>query len=165
MMSSLLARLFALLLTLLIGRCRSSAAKDLEILALQHQLAVLQRRQTRPVRLAWGEKLPLALIIATLKDLAYDTGCPWRPAVVLVSPATVLRWHRELVRRKWTRPTPRTTGRPPVDAATTTLILRLARENRRWGYGKIQGELGKLGIRLGRSTVRDVQSCRRAISS
>jgi len=152
----LLARLFSLLLTLLTSWCRSTAAKDLEILALRHQLAVLQRRQGRLVRLTWWEKLPLALIITTLKGVAHGTAFPWRPAVVLVTPETVLRWHRELVRRKWTHPPTRATGRPSVDDTTTALILRLAKENPRWGYGKIHGELCKLGITVGRSTVRDV---------
>ena len=156
MLSFLLARLFTLLLTLLTGWCRSSAAKDLEILALQHQLAVLHRRQRRPVRLTWWEKLPLALFITTLKGVVHGTTLPWRPAVVLVTPDTVLRWQRDFVRWKWMHPTTRATGRPPVDDTTAALIVRLAAENPRWGYGKIQGELGKLGLTLGRSTVRDV---------
>ncbi len=156
MMAFLLARLFTLLLTLLTTRCRSTATKDLEILALRHQLAVLQRRQTHPVRLTWWEKVPLALIITTLKGVAHGTTLPWRPAVVLVTPDTVLRWHRELVRRKWTHATTRAIGRPSVGDMATSLILRLAKENPRWGYGKIQGELSKLGLTVGRSTVRDV---------
>ena len=156
MLSFLFARLFSLLLTALIARRRSAAAKDLEILALRHQLAVLQRRQMSLPRLVWWEKLPLALIFATLKGVAQGTSLPWRSAVVLVTPETVLRWHRELVRRTWSCSTPQATGRPPLNDETTALILRLAQENPRWGYGKIQGELRKLGTRVGRSTVRDV---------
>lgn len=156
MVSFLLARIFSLLLVLLTARHRSAAAKDLEILALRHQLAVLQRRQTRPTRLTWWEKLPLSLIIVALKGVAKGTSALWRPAVVLVTPETVLRWHRELVRRKWTWATPRARGRPPVDRDTAALIVRLAHENPRWGYGKIHGELRKLGIRVGRSPVRAV---------
>ena len=156
MVSFLLARLFTLLFTLLLSWHRSAAAKDLEILALRHQLAILQRQHGRPVRVTWWEKLPLALIVATLKGVAHGPTFPWRPAVVLVTPETVLRWHRELVRRKWTWPAPRVRRRPPVDHETVALILRLAQENPRWGYGKIHGELGKLGYTVGRSTVRDV---------
>ncbi len=84
----LIARLVALLLTVLTSHCRSSSAKDLEILALRHQLAVLQRQQTRTIRLSWWEKLPLALIITTLKGVVHGTALPWRPAVVLVTPET-----------------------------------------------------------------------------
>jgi hypothetical protein len=116
MVSFLLARLFALLLTLLTSWCRSTAAKDLEILALRHQLAVLQRQHACPVRLSWWEKLPLTLTIAALKRLGSRTSVPWRHAVVLVTPETVLRWHRELVRRKWIYPARRTMGRPPLEA-------------------------------------------------
>ena len=129
MFSVLLARLFSVLVAALTARRRSAAAKDLEILALRHQLAILQRRQGRPPRLTWWEKLPLALLVATLKRVAQGTTSPWRSAAVLVQPETVLHWHRELVRRKWTRPTSQPTGRPPLDVQTTDLILRLAKEN------------------------------------
>jgi len=76
--------------------------------------------------------------------------------MLLVRPETVLMWHRELVRRKWTYRRHAARGRPPLAAKVETLLLRLAAENPRWGYGRLQGELAKLGHALGRSTVRDV---------
>jgi putative transposase len=79
-----------------------------------------------------------------------------RRASLLVKPDTVLKWHRELVRRKWTTRHLKAGGRPPIAAEVEQLLLRLARENPRWGYGRLQGELSKLGHPLGRSTVRDV---------
>jgi transposase InsO family protein len=76
--------------------------------------------------------------------------------VLLVQPETVLKWHRELVRRKWTFRRRATGGRPPLTAEVEALLLRLAAENPRWGYGRLQGELVKLGHAVGRSTVRDI---------
>jgi putative transposase len=76
--------------------------------------------------------------------------------VLLVRPETILKWHRELVRRKWTYRRQPARGRPPIDAELEAMLLRLARENPRWGYGRLQGELRKLGHALGRSTIRDV---------
>ncbi len=76
--------------------------------------------------------------------------------MLLVQPATVLKWHRELVRRKWTYRRRQAGGRPPIATDVEALLLRLAKENPRWGYGRLQGELAKLGHVVGRSTVRDV---------
>jgi putative transposase len=76
--------------------------------------------------------------------------------MLLFKPDTVLKWHRELVRRKWTYQRTRASGRPSVTTELEELIVRLARENPRWGYGKIQGELMKLGYTIGKSTVKDV---------
>ena len=73
----------------------------------------------------------------------------------LVSPQTLLRWHRELVRRKW-RYDRRSPGRPPLDPELRELVLRLGRENPRWGCVRIQGELRKLGIRVGATTIRSL---------
>jgi len=75
---------------------------------------------------------------------------------VLVKPATVLRWHREIVRRKWTCGNAPKRGRPATPAAAIELIVRLARENRAWGYGTIQGELLKVGHRVSRATIKRV---------
>jgi hypothetical protein len=78
-----------------------------------------------------------------------------RWSVFVVSPQTLLRWHRELVARKWTYRR-RVPGRPPLDPALRELVLRLARENSRWGCVRIQGELRKLGIRVGATTIRSI---------
>ena len=104
-----------------------ATAKDAEILVLRHQLAVLQRQGTRP-RFSWSDRA----LVATLARLVPRD----RWAAFLVTPETILRWHRALVRRRWTYPH-RGTGRPPLPQETSELIVRLAHENPRWGYLRI----------------------------
>jgi putative transposase len=155
MLWSVLAQLAALLLDLFMVRRRTDGAKDLEIVVLRHQLRMLERRQPRP-RLARWERLMLTLLAMKLRSLTTDVRRHWSRNLVLVTPATVLRWHRELVRRKWAYRECRRVGRRPTDAALAALVVRLARENPRWGYARIQGELAKLGHTIGRSTIRAI---------
>jgi putative transposase len=124
----------------------SVAALELENAVLRHQLTVLRRTAKRPP-LRRRDRLLLAAAGGLLpRD---------RWSVLLVSPQTLLRWHRELVRKKWSYRR-RWPGRPPLDPAVRALVVRLGRENPRWGCVRIQGELRKLGIRVGATTIRSV---------
>ncbi len=122
---------------------RSSASKDAELLMLRHEVSVLRRQNPRP-KLDWADR-------AVLAALARVLPMPLRMSR-LVTPGTLLRWHRRLVRWRWTYP-PKT-GRPCIDAKIAALTGQMARENPNWGYKRIQGELLGLGYRVGASTVR-----------
>jgi putative transposase len=126
--------------------CRSTEAKEIEILVLRHELMVLRRQHPRP-RLQPKDR---ALLAALSRQLARA-----RWPVFLVKPETLLDWHRRMVRRRWTYASaPR--GRPPVPDQVQQLILRLARENPRWGYQRIRGELLRLGCQISASSIRRV---------
>src|SRR6266446_230699 len=120
--------------------------KDVEIAVLRHQLAVLHRQVARP-RYAPTDRLVLATLARLLPRERWSA--------FLVTPATLLRWHRELVRRRWTyRREPR--RRKGLDPALVELVLRLARENPRWGYLRISGECAKLGVKVSGTSVRNI---------
>ncbi|MGH7043488.1 MAG: integrase core domain-containing protein [Acetobacteraceae bacterium] len=126
----------------------TSAVRVLEVenAVLRHQLTVLHRKAQRP-RLRRRDRLLLAAASSLLPRERWS--------VFVISPQTLLRWHRELVRKRWTFRR-RCPGRPRVDAALRELVLRLARENPSWGCVRIQGELRKLGVHVGATTIRSL---------
>jgi putative transposase len=131
------------LLELVVLRLRSERSKELEILVLRQQLQVVRRQVARP-RLRTADRVLLAALSRSLPRSAWSS--------LFVSPATLLRWHRQLVARRWTY-SRRTVGRPRTGGGVSELVLRLARENPTWGYRRVQGELVGLGITLAPSTI------------
>jgi hypothetical protein len=141
----LLYLIFRQILGLILLMGRTSSIKDVELLILRHEVAVLRRTNPRP-RLDWADRAIFAALARWLPN-----GLRSRR---LVTPGTILRWHRRLVRKKWTYPN--RPGRPPIDDTIVALVQRMARENPSWGYRRIQGELLKLGHRVGASTIRRI---------
>ena len=143
---SFLYQLVRRLLTTLRVHRMDAFSKDAEILVLRHQLAVLRRQVGRP-RFSWSDRALTALIARFVQRE--------RRHAFLVTPPTVLDWHRHLVRRHWTYPH-RHPGRPRLAEDTVDLICRLAMENPRWGYLRIVGELKKLGVAVSKTSVATV---------
>jgi transposase len=120
-------------------------------LILRHQLAVLQRRQPCRPKLTWADRALLATLLGVIPK-ARRHGLR-----LLVTPDTILRWHRDIVRRRWAAKSTRgKSGRPATRRNIKTLILRLARENPGWGYRRIHGELAGLGVKIAASTVWEI---------
>jgi putative transposase len=133
------------LLALIVVRGRGEASKDVELVLLRHELAVLRRQTPRP-RLEPADRLIMAAFVRHLPRPLREFR--------LVSPGTLLRWHRELLARTWTYPhQPAPVGRPPTRAAIRSLVLRFANENPTWGHRRIHGELVTLGYTIAPATV------------
>jgi putative transposase len=137
---------FGRIVELVILCLRRREANEVEILVLRHELEILRRQHPRP-RLESNDRAWLALLSRILPRARWSA--------FLVTPDTLVAWHRRMVRRHWTYPTtPK--GRPPVPADVQAVIVRLAGENPRWGYQRIQGELARLGCRVSASSIRRI---------
>jgi len=152
MIWSFLAQLLWLCLDVVGVFWQSERHRAVEVILLRQQWRILERKQRRPPRISRWEKLTLAVLAARLKGRGR-----LNVVLLLFKPETVLKWHRELVRRKWTfQHTKRRAGHAALDAELEALIVQVALDNPRLDYKKLVGELRKLGYRVGRSTVRDV---------
>jgi transposase len=130
---------------------RQCGWKEAEILLLRHQLDVLQRQQVRRPRLTWADRALIAALAGVIPK-ARRAGLR-----LLVTPDTVLRWHRDLRRRRWAaKSRAGRSGRPATRRDVRGLVLRLAGENPGWGYHRIHGELAGLGVRIAASTVWEI---------
>jgi hypothetical protein len=130
---------------------REETWKTAEILIMRHQLAVLQRRQPQRPKLTWADRALLAILLSVIPK-ARRQGLR-----LLVTPDTIVRWHRDIVRLRWAaRSTHGRTGRPATRRNIQALVRRLARENPEWGYRRIHGELAGLGVKVAASTVWEI---------
>jgi hypothetical protein len=123
--------------------------KDLEIALLRQQLRILERKLATKPRLSRPEKLMLVALSGRLERVTHCFRERLKQCLLLFKPETLLKWHRELVGRKWTFQSPNVGGRPRIDAELEALIIRLVRENPRIGLTKIGDELLKIGLRGG----------------
>ena len=120
---------------------------------LRYQLGIADRKLNRTIKPNRIEKLTLAVLASRMKSTANCSANGLRSSLRLFSPRTVFRWHNELVKRKWTYTHQNKGGRPRPKQDIQYLIVRLAKENPRWRYGKIEGELLKLGIKVSQTTI------------
>ncbi len=137
MLCFLLAHAFALLLDVIWVAHPTEHDQDLEILLLRQQLRMLQRKQPRAPRISRLEKFTVVVLANKLTGLTTSARARLSQVVLLFKPDTLLKWHRELVRRKWTFKKQAPVGRPPTQPDLEALILRLAKENPTWGYGTL----------------------------
>jgi hypothetical protein len=141
----LICRSLATWLSWLALSARSSASKNAEILILRHEVSVLRRGNPKP-KIGWADRAVLAALARILPRVLRSHR--------IVTPATLLRWHRRMVTEQWTQP--RAPGRPPLAGELAELIVKLVRDNPSWGVVRIQGELRRLGHRIGAGTIRKI---------
>lgn len=134
-------------------RVTSSAAKDLEILYLRQQLLILQRYQKRGPVIHPHQKRLLVLVGIALRRI---NGGVFDQSSFAFKPATIITWHRQLIKQKWRFGNQKKPGHPGVDESKRELVMRLTRENPGWGVKRIQGEVRKLGVGLSRTTIRNI---------
>ena len=149
MLLSIVYRLMRCLVGLLAVLVRSDLSKDAELLVLRHENQVLRRQLRGRLRWDHADRLWLAALSRLVSRRRW-------PKVFPVTPATLLRWHRDLVARKWDYTSQRRPGRPSTGTAVKALIIRMARENPAWGHRRIQGELARLGHAIAASTVWEI---------
>ena len=149
MLLSLVYRLVRCMFGLLAVLVRSDLSKDAELLVLRHENQVLRRQISGRVRWDHADRLWLATLSRLVTRRLWIEVFP-------VTPATILRWHRDLIARKWDYTSRRRPGRPSTGTSLKTLVIRMARENPAWGHRRIQGELARLGYAIAASTVWEI---------
>ena len=148
--------LWEFLMDVLAVRRLSEDEKELESLLLRQQLRIVERKQERGSQLPRWQKVPLAMLAVRLKERARNGKAALEDSVRLFKPATVVGWHRAIVRRKWTYEQRRKAGRPPIDTELERWIQQVARDNPGLGYEKLAGELRKVGFQVSKTTVSTV---------
>jgi putative transposase len=130
--------------------------KDLQILLLRQQLRIVERKKTTRLIIPRWQKVPLAVLAARLKEKANKTRDSLEETIRLFKPDTLLRWHRDLARRKWTFKGEGKPGRPSIDPELEKWILQIAKDNPGLGFEKLEGEMRKLGLEVSFVTIRTV---------
>ena len=130
--------------------------KNLEILLLRQQLAIAQRKLHKPVRSYRVKRLTVTVVATKLKSATGRTTAQLRQVIRIFQPETVLCWHRQLVKRRWTYNSKGRGGRPRIDQGLERLVVRLAQENHDWRYDRIEGELAKLGFTITDETIANI---------
>jgi putative transposase len=140
-----------------VRRSRLSADdKTIEVLVLRQQVLILRRHQKRRPSISQAEKFMLITLLEPVCRFGRAQKAQLERLILVFKPETLLGWHRDLVKKKWTfANSPKMPGRPPTDPQLVQLVLRMARENQ-WGDHKIEGELKKLGYRISHETIRKI---------